>query len=387
MSITMESKAITRTQRSIATALVGLLAMASIVASSTSASATTAANPTIIFDGNTLANSVPASEAATRVSVDSLRLSTESLTRTVATSRTGYAFAGWSLTRGGLAATDITTATTSDTTRTLFAVWNTVINYNTNGADSGSPFGNVVNEVYRFGETRTLPTVGTMVKSGFAFGGWMPSTLSANRSTSYIAASNAVGNPTLFAAWIKTVTFNANTAATGTIPVAQIFTAGGAPLKLPVISEMTLRKPGYIFAGWSLTSTGNVVSNPGSYIPLVSQQTLYAIWKVQGTKATTRVFFNPDKSTLRAAQKLELRELVDTLKGRTAIKISLAATRSRGDVASLGKSRNSAVVAYLRSLGVEATFTRTSKIGTSSLSTSPKNNRVTISSSWTNPTS
>jgi hypothetical protein len=98
------------------------------------------------------------------------------------------------------------------------------------------------------------------------------------------------------------------------------------------------------------------------------------------------VFFKPDRSTLRAAQKLELRELVDTLNGRTSIKISLAATRSRGDVGTLGKARNSSVVAYLRSLGVQATFTRTSKVGTSSLSTSPKNNRVTISASWTNPT-
>jgi hypothetical protein len=215
----------------------------------------------------------------------------------------------------------------------------------------------------------------------------MRSTLSTTRLTTYQAANSDTGNVTLYAAWIKTVSFNGNTATSGTIPAARIFTAGGAALKLPVLSEMTLRKSGHDFVGWSLTSNGPVIANSGSYIPLVSQQTLFAIWKVQGTKATTRVFFNPDKSTLRAGQKLELRELVDTLKGRTAIKISLAATRSRGDVASLGKARNSAVVAYLRSLGVQATFTRTSTIGTSSVSSSPKNNRVTISASWTNPTS
>jgi hypothetical protein len=225
-----------------------------------------------------------------------------------------------------------------------------------------------------------------MVKSGFAFGGWMPTTVSTNRSTTYLATSSALGNPTLYAAWIKTVTFNSNTATSGTIPGSQVFVAGGTALKLPVATEMTLRKSGYDFLGWSTTPNGKPISNPGSYIPLVSQQTLYAIWKVQGTKATTRVFFKPDRSTLRAAQKLELRELVDTLKGRTAIKISLAATRSGGDVASLGKARNSAVVAYLRSLGVQATFTRTSKVGSSSLPSSPKNNRVTIAASWTNPT-
>jgi len=130
-----------------------------------------------------------------------------------------------------------------------------------------------------------------------------------------------------------------------------------------------------------------LVSNPSSYVPLVSQRTLFAIWKVQTTKATARVFFNPDKSTLRTAQKLVLRDLVDSLQGRSSIKLTMAATRARGDVKSLGKSRNSAVVDYLRSLGVEATYIRTSTIGTSSLSTSTKNNRVTLSASWTNPTS
>jgi uncharacterized repeat protein (TIGR02543 family) len=215
----------------------------------------------------------------------------------------------------------------------------------------------------------------------------MAASVSSTRITTYTAASTDVGNPTLYAAWIKTVSFNANGATAGTIPSALTYVAGGTRLKLPVASEMTLRKPGYEFVGWSTSSAGTLVTNPSSYVPIVSQRTLFAIWKVQTTKATARVFFNPDKSTIRAAQKLVLRDMVDSLKGRTAIKISLAATRARGDAKSLGKSRNSAVVDYLRSLGVEATFSRTSAIGTSQLSTSPKNNRVTITASWTNPTS
>jgi hypothetical protein len=239
--------------------------------------------------------------------------------------------------------------------------------------------------VYRFGDTLTLATQGTLAKSGFAFGGWMSTTLSTTRFTTYQATSTDTGNRTVYAAWIKTVTFNGNSATSGTIPTARIFTSGGTALKLPVLSEMTLRKAGHDFVGWSLTSGGPVITNSASYIPVVSQQTLFAIWKLQGSKATSRVFFNPDRAILRAAQKLILRDLVDSLQGRTAIKISLEATRARGDVKSLGKARNSAVVAYLRTLGVEATFTRTSKIGTSSASTSPKNNRVTISASWTNP--
>jgi hypothetical protein len=181
------------------------------------------------------------------------------------------------------------------------------------------------------------------------------------------------------------VTFNGNSPTSGTIPAAQIFTSGGTALKLPVISEMTLRKAGHEFVGWSLTSGGPVISNPGSYIPVLSQQTLFAIWKIQATQATSRVFFNPGKSVLRSGQKLVLRDLVDSLRGRTAIQISLAATRARSSAKSLGKARNTAVVRYLESLGVVATYSRTNTIGKGRLSTALKNNRVTISASWTNP--
>jgi uncharacterized repeat protein (TIGR02543 family) len=370
--------------RPLAIALSISLLTAGLFALGTPAQATTASNPTIVFDGNGLATSVPASQAATRVSSDSLALSTESLSRTSSTTRAGYTFGGWSLTQGGAATTAITTTTTSDTSRTIFAVWNTTLNYNLNGADSGLPAGNATSTTYRYWQTLTLPTVGTMTRSGFAFGGWMSSSVSTNRVTTYSAAADAVGNPTIFAAWIKTVTFNANTALVGSIPASDVFVAGGTPLKLPVISEMTLRKPGYDFVGWSTTATGSVVSNSASYVPLVSQQTLYAIWKIQTSKASSKVFFKPGKAVVRASQKLALRDLVDSLRGKTAITIELAATRARTAPKSLGKSRNTAVSNYLSSLGVNATYKRTNTVGKGSLATSQKNNRVTISATWTN---
>jgi uncharacterized repeat protein (TIGR02543 family) len=386
MSTVLNSRLMSQSQRAISIVVTGLLAIASLIAIPTSAIAATAANPTIVFDGNTLATAVTASEASTRVSSDSLRVSTESLARTATTARTGYTFGGWSLARGEAATNEITTATTSDTTRTIFAVWNTAVLYNVNGADSGALTGSKTQDVYRFGQILTLPSAGTLAKSGFAFGGWMSSSLSATRITTYSAGSSDVGNPTLFASWIKTVTYNANTATTGTIPASQVFTSGGVALKLPVLSEMTLRKTGYDFMGWSTTATGTPITNPGSYIPLVSQQTLFAIWRVQGTKASARAFFNPGKSVLRPAQKLVIRDMVDSLRGKSAIKISLTATRARTNAKSLGKARNTAVVNYLNSLGVVATYTRTNTVGTGS-PTGTKSNRVTISATWTNPTS
>ena len=385
MSTFPRSGFMSEAKRTTAIVLTGLLTIVGLTAIPSSASATTAANPTIVFDGNTLATSVPASEPATRVSEASLRLSTESLARTAVTTRSGYTFGGWSLTRGGAVSTEITTATTGDTTRTLFAVWNTTITYSTNSADSGTLPLNSNSETYRFGQVLVLPTAGTLARAGYAFGGWMTTSVSANRSTTYSAGSLETGNPTLHAAWIKTVTFNANGANTGSIPGPQTFVAGGTRLSLPTTSEMTLRRAGYDFMGWSTSATGTLVSGPTSYVPLVAQQTLYAIWRVQSTKASARVFFNPGKSTLRAAQKLIIRDLVDTLRGRTNITLALISNRSKVSTRALGKARNDAVVAYLKSLGVTATITRENNVSSTNLSTSQKVNRVTIQAGW--PTS
>jgi uncharacterized repeat protein (TIGR02543 family) len=354
------------------------LTLISLISVSNPASAGT--NVDVYYNGNTIGTGVPASVTVDR-DVVTLPAATS-----VTGSRTGYTFGGWSLVAGGVALTGSSYAFSSTATRLdLFTVWNTTISYNSNGASSGTLTGNKTQDVYRFGQSLTLPEAGTLVKSGFAFGGWMSSTLSTTRVNTYLAGSTDVGNPTLYAAWIKTVTFNANTATTGTIPAAQVFTAGGAGLKLPVLSETTLRKPGYDFMGWSLTSSGTVITNPGSYIPVVSQQTLYAIWKLQTTKATARVFFNPGKFTLRAGQKLVIRDMVDAIKTKTGIKITLTATRPSGSVKSLAKSRNTAVMNYINSLGVNATFSPSTSVGTTGLSTGPKNNRVTIGTSWTNP--
>jgi uncharacterized repeat protein (TIGR02543 family) len=213
----------------------------------------------------------------------------------------------------------------------------------------------------------------------------MNATVSTNRFTTYTAASFDVGNPTVYVAWIKTVAFNANGATVGSVPASQTFVAGGTRLDLPTISAMTLRKPGYDFVGWSQSATGPVVSGPNSYVPPVAQQTLFAIWKIQTTKTSARVFFNPGKSTLRSAQKLVLRDLVDTLRGKTNITLTLVSNRAKASTRSLGKARNSSVVAYLRSLGVSATIVRQNNVSSTNLSTSQKVNRVTIQAGWTNP--
>jgi uncharacterized repeat protein (TIGR02543 family) len=156
--------------------LVAALAITGL-ASSAPAYANTAQNPTVVFDGNTLATTIPKDEIAGRLSADSLALSPVALTRVVSTSRAGYTFGGWSLEKGGAVTEEITTASTSSTFRIIYAIWNTKITYNLNKPDSGALTNFKTQDVYRFGQTLTLPTVGTLVRSGYTFGGWMTNSL------------------------------------------------------------------------------------------------------------------------------------------------------------------------------------------------------------------
>jgi len=369
--------------KSTSTFLAATLAISGLVASAP-AYANTAQNPTIVFDGNTLATSIPKDEIAGRLDTDPLALSPLALTRVVATTRAGYTFGGWSLEKGGAVTEEITTTSTSTTFRIIYAVWNTKITYNSNKADSGELTNYKTQDVYRFGQSLTLPTVGNLVKSGYSFGGWMTPAYSPTRITSYQAGSADVGNPTLYAAWIRNVTFDAN-GGSGTGPVSAVYTSGGPRLKLPSFTEVTLKKPGFNFAGWSNSPTGSLVSNPASYLPSVAQTTLYAIWKAQSTIATPAVSFKSGKSVLSSSQKLVLDDLASSIGKGTAVKVAVASVRAPGTSKALGRARTAAVVDYLKSTGIEATYTRTNSVGKSGTASTPSNNRVTVQASWTNP--
>ena len=374
----VNSKDNTATRKIVAAVAAVGLSISGLISLSIPAHATTPF--AVFYNGNLIGTSVPASETQIRGTGFALPAAAS-----VTGSRTGYTFGGWSLTSGGVGVANPYTYSSDASRVDLYAVWTTTVNYNTNGATSGSLSGSKTSDVYRFGQELELPTVGTLARTGFEFGGWMSVSISTNRRTSYVAANLDTGNPTLYAAWIKTVTFNSNFASTGTPPAPLTYVAGGERLKLPTSSEMTLRRSGYSFAGWATSATGTPISNPTSFEPLVSRQTLYAIWKVQSTKATTRVFFKPGESILRASQKLVLRDLVDKIRGASAVQITLSVTRAKSAPFSLGKARNKAVVAYLEAQGLTPTFSRTNTVGKGRLATAQKNNRVSLDSSWVNP--
>lgn len=363
--------------------LVAALALSGL-ASASPAFANTAQNPTVIFDGNTLATATLKDEVVSRLDSNSLALSPAPLSRVISTTRAGYTFGGWSLERGGAVTQEITTSRTSDTFRVIYAVWNTTVKYNANGADSGALTNFKTQDVYRFGQNLALPSAGTMVKAGFEFGGWMTAPYSDTRITSYIAGNTESGNPTLYAAWVRTVSFDAN-GATGSVPASVIYVNGGPRLKLPSFKDVSLRKPGFNFAGWSTSQNGAVVSNPNGFVPLQAQNTLYATWKAQTTSANADISFRPGKSVLTASQKLRLDEVATSIGRGSEVKIQLAAVRASGSNKSLSRARILEVQKYLQSAGIDATFTRSNSVATSGTASSARNNRVNVQATWTNP--
>jgi uncharacterized repeat protein (TIGR02543 family) len=248
------------------------LAFVSVFGFSSSASASEMA-PIIEFDGNIINSSVVHSEIGERPIQGVSTLNPLPLSRVMTTNRAGYSFGGWSYAQGGPAVTTLQTATHTTTRMWLYAVWNTKMNLDPKGGT-----GTAETVDYRFLSTLTLPTTSTYTKKGFEFAGWSSSPTSNIFVTTYRAAADAVGNPTVYAVWKKTINF-ASKGSTGTVPAPVTILEGGAGVALPTAAQVSLTRPGYKFMGWSTTPRGKVVKNSASYLPKKANVTLNAVWK------------------------------------------------------------------------------------------------------------
>jgi uncharacterized repeat protein (TIGR02543 family) len=260
------------TKRVVAALSTAALAFVSVFGFSSSASASEMA-PIIEFDGNILANSVVHSELGERPVQGVATLNPTPLSRVMTTNRAGYSFGGWSYAQGGPAVTTLQTATHTTTRMWLYAVWNTKLNLDSKGGT-----GAAATVDYRYLSTLTLPTTSTYTKKGFEFAGWSSSPTSNIFVTTYRAAADAVGNPTVYAVWKKTINF-VSKGSTGAVPAPVTIFEGGAGVALPTAAQVSLTRPGYKFMGWSTTPKGKVVKNSASYLPKKANVTLNAIWK------------------------------------------------------------------------------------------------------------
>ncbi len=195
-------------------------------------------------------------------------------------SKTGYTFSKWND-----GTTDYATGVTytmSTSNVTLTAVWTANVyaiaydgNSNTGGSTPSSSSYTVG------GSAVTLPGVGTLVRTGYTFGGWSTTTSGSAVTSPYSPASSL----TLYAVWtanVYIITYDGNSNSGGTAPSSSSFTVGGSAVTLPAVG--TLVRTGYTFGGWSTTNSGSAVTSP--YTPAASL-TLYAVWTANSSYTVT----------------------------------------------------------------------------------------------------
>ena len=155
---------------------------------------------------------------------------------------------------------------------TLYAQWGNVITYSSQGATSGSP--SRTSESWSSGAIN-LPVVGTMVKTGYTFGGWSNGTTTYAGGSSYTPTGGITLNP-VWTAITYSITFNKNLATSGSVPTSQSWTAGTTARTLSGnIGSPVLAKSGYTFGGWATTASSTTAVTTYS---TASNQTFYAIW-------------------------------------------------------------------------------------------------------------
>jgi uncharacterized repeat protein (TIGR02543 family) len=233
---------------------------------------------TVTFDSNNGSNST---------STQSLTSPSGAALTNNSFSRTGYTFAGWSLTANGqVAYTDHQNAAFAFDT-TVYAVWtanNYGVTYYANSADGGSVPTDTA--VYTIGQSISVRSnTGQLVRTGYTFGGW---NTAANGSGFTYNSGNTVtmgaSSVLLYAIWTPNtyvITYNSNGASGnaqrgGNAVTTDNYTTAGTDVTLPSVG--TLARTGYTFDGWSTTPTGGT-SITGAYTT-TSNITLYAKWNI-----------------------------------------------------------------------------------------------------------
>lgn len=255
---------------SFATAFV--LAAGTVLMGSSPALANDEMTPIINLEGNQLATEATTFYVGQRIERFQLALEPSPLSSVRTTTRSGYSFGGWSY-KAGEAPTKTLASSSFTTTRVfLYAVWNTKINLDGNGATKGES--QTVD--YRFAQDLVLPGAGSLKRKGYSFGGWMSTASAGPILTTYRAGAQDNGNPTLYAAWTRSVSFKA-AGGTGATPNPMTFVAGGDRLVLP--SGSGLSRTGYEFSGWSKTPRGKKITKSTAFLPKTTTTVLYALWK------------------------------------------------------------------------------------------------------------
>ena len=130
------------------------------------------------------------------------------------------------------------------------------VTYDANGADGGTV--PTEDSVYEEGQTVTvLGNTGSLVKTGSAFSGW--NTAADGSGDTYTEGQSfemGALDVTLYAAWgpTYTVTYHANGADSGSVPVDSNLYAAGQPVNVPGGSDLV--RNNNLFSGWTENADG-----------------------------------------------------------------------------------------------------------------------------------
>ncbi len=204
-----------------------------------------------------------------------------------ATTRTGYAFAGWYTGATGTG-TQVTATTVVATAadHTLYAKWTAnsyTVTFDAQGGTAASPASTSVTYGSAYG------TLAGTARPGYTFGGWW--TDAGGTATEVTAATTVAitAAQTLYAKWTAnsyTVTFDAQ-GGTAASPASTSVTYGSAYGTLAGTS-----RPGYTFAGWWTDATGTGTQVTASMVvSTAASQTLYAKYFALPAQITTASAF------------------------------------------------------------------------------------------------
>ena len=192
---------------------------------------------------------------------------------------TGHIFLGWATSSTAKNATYSASGVyKANKATTLYAIWKKAatytVKYNANGGKN-PPSSQTKTEGTTLTLSKTKPT-----RAGYTFKGWGTSSTATTVAYKAGASYTTNGGTTLYAIWKKTtyaIKYDANGGSGA--PAAQTKTHG----KTLVLSKTKPSRRGYIFLGWSTSSTATKKTySPGDSYATNSAATLYAVWKAQG---------------------------------------------------------------------------------------------------------
>jgi uncharacterized repeat protein (TIGR02543 family) len=200
--------------------------------------------------------------------------------------KTGYAFIGWNTQVDGNGTTYAQgqTFAMGSANVSLFAKWTLnptyTLTYNGNGNTGGIV--PIDNTNYENGQLVSVPgNPGNLLKTGYAFRGW--NTQMDGSGTNYVQGQTfpmGSANAILYAKWTTfTVSYNANGATEGTVPVDSNFYAQGANVTV-LGNTGSLLKTGFYFISWNTQTDGSGMHYaPGQTFAMgTADVTLYARW-------------------------------------------------------------------------------------------------------------